>query len=171
VKMVSGKEPIETPGLEKGEISIEPLRIFRGGEQIEKLRMAADRATKRPAAFMLTIGNPAMRLARSQFSCNFFACGGYQVTDNPGFKTTADGVKAALESKAEIVVICSSDDEYSALAPEIFDLIQGKAIVVVAGNPSCMDQLKSKGLNHFISIRSDLVETITMFHKLTRLIK
>jgi methylmalonyl-CoA mutase len=131
----------------------------------------ADFAKEKPAVFMLTIGNPAMRLARSQFSCNFFGCGGYRIIDNPGFKTPEDGVRAAIESKAGIIVICSSDDEYEVLAPAINDLIGGKAIVVVAGNPPGMEQLKLKGLNYFISIRSDLTETITMFHRLTGLIK
>jgi methylmalonyl-CoA mutase len=156
---------------EKGELVIEPIIISRGAEHLEKLRMIADGAAERPAVFMLTIGNPAMRLARSQFSCNFFGCGGYRVIDNPGFKTPEEGVKAAIESKAGIIVICSSDDEYALTAPAINDLIAGKAIVVVAGNPPCMDELKQKGINYFISIRSDLVETISMFHRLTGLIK
>jgi methylmalonyl-CoA mutase len=168
-------EPVVTTGKkeaeEKGELAIEPIMIFRGAGQIENLRMKADNAQVRPAVFMLTIGNPAMRLARSQFSCNFFGCGGYRVIDNPGFRTPKEGVRAAMESKAGIIVICSSDDEYAVTAPLINDLVAGKAIVVVAGNPPCMEELKLKGINYFISIRSDLVGTITMFHRLTGLIK
>ena len=48
----------------------------------------------RPKVFMLTIGNLAMRLARSQFSSNFFACAGYQIIDNLGFQTVQEGVDA-----------------------------------------------------------------------------
>ena len=97
----------------------------RGAEEFEKLRLATEHATRRPLAFMLTIGNPAMRRARAQFSSNFFACAGYQVKDNNGFDTAAEGVKAALEAKADIIVICSSDDEYATVAPEILTLTQG----------------------------------------------
>ena len=97
----------------KDENIIEPVRLFRGSEEFEKLRMAADKASKRPVVFMLTIGNPAMRKARSQFSCNFFACGGYRVIDNNGFNTVEEGVKAAMEAHADIIVICSSDEEYA----------------------------------------------------------
>ena len=136
----------------------------RGAEEFEKLRLATEHATKRPLAFMLTIGNPAMRRARAQFSSNFFACAGYQVKDNNGFDTVAEGVKAALEEKADIIVICSSDDEYATVAPEIYALTKKQAVVVVAGTPPCMDELKAAGLEHFISVRSNVIETLQMFN-------
>ena len=52
-----------------------------------------------------------MARARAQFSCNFFACAGIRVIDNTFFKSVEEGVEAALASKAEIVVVCSSDDD------------------------------------------------------------
>ncbi|MDR3268248.1 MAG: methylmalonyl-CoA mutase small subunit, partial [Tannerella sp.] len=55
------------------------LDFSRGASEFEALRLATERSGKTPKAFMLTIGNLAMRLARSQFSCNFFACAGYRV--------------------------------------------------------------------------------------------
>jgi len=136
----------------------------RGAEEFEKLRLATEHAAHRPLAFMLTIGNPAMRRARAQFSSNFFACAGYMVKDNNGFDTGAEGVKAAMEAKADIIVICSSDDEYATVAPEISALTKKQAVVVVAGNPPCMDELKAAGLEHFISVRSDMLETLRMFN-------
>ncbi len=136
----------------------------RGAEEFEKLRLATEHAARRPLAFMLTIGNPAMRRARAQFSSNFFACAGYQVKDNNGFEIAADGVKAAMEAKADIIVICSSDDEYATVAPEILTLTEKKAVVVVAGTPPCMDDLKAAGLEHFISVRSNVIETLQMFN-------
>jgi methylmalonyl-CoA mutase len=138
----------------------------RGAEEFEKLRLATEHAARRPLAFMLTIGNPAMRRARAQFSSNFFACAGYQVKDNNGFDTAAEGVKAALEVKADIIVICSSDDEYATVAPDILTLTQREAVVVVAGTPPCMDELKAAGLEHFISVRSDMLETLQKFNSI-----
>jgi len=148
---------------------IEPVRLFRGSEDLEKIRIETDRASKRPVAFMLTIGNHAMRKARSQFSCNFFACGGYEVIDNFGFSSVEEGVKAAIASEADFVVICSSDEEYAELAPAIFEKVGGKAIVVIAGNPECADELRSKGIESFISVRSNLVETLQEFNKMVGL--
>jgi methylmalonyl-CoA mutase len=138
----------------------------RGAEEFEKLRLTTEHASHRPLAFMLTIGNPAMRRARAQFSSNFFACAGYQVRDNNGFDTAAEGVKAALEAKADIIVICSSDDEYATVAPDILTLSKRQAVVVVAGTPPCMDELKAAGLEHFISVRSNVLETLQMFNRI-----
>jgi methylmalonyl-CoA mutase len=114
----------------------EPLKAYRGAQQLEKLRAATDKyalSSKRPAAFMLTYGSLAMRRARSQFSGNFFSCAGYTIIDNNGFKTVDEGVETALKSKAEIVVICAADEDYPVIAPEIREKIGEKAIVVVAG--------------------------------------
>ena len=77
---------------------------------------------------MLTIGNLAMRQARAQFSCNFLACAGYEVIDNLGFPTVEAGVEAAMKAGADIVVICSSDDEYAEYAIPAFKALDGRAI-------------------------------------------
>ena len=116
-------------------------------KKIESTRLAADfeelrihtEETRVPTAFMLTIGNLAMRQARAQFSCNFLACAGYKVVDNLGFKTVEEGIDAALEAKADIVVLCSSDDEYAEYAIPAFKYLNGRAMFVVAGAPACMD--------------------------------
>ncbi|MPN26467.1 hypothetical protein SDC9_173892 [bioreactor metagenome] len=115
---------------------------------------------------MLTIGNLAMRLARSQFSSNFFACAGYELIDNLGFKTVEEGVNAARAKDADVVVLCSSDDEYADLAPEAYNhLKDGKEVFVVAGAPACMDDLKAIGIEHFINIRSNVLETLKAFNQ------
>jgi methylmalonyl-CoA mutase len=125
-----------------------------------------DNAVKRPVAFMLTIGNFAMRKARAQFACNFFASGGYKVLDNIGFKTIDEGLNAAQEAHTDIIVVCSSDDEYSVFAPEVFEKAGNKSIVVIAGNPPCADYLKTKGIEYFISVRSDVTATLKVFNGL-----
>ncbi|MFS6558661.1 methylmalonyl-CoA mutase small subunit, partial [Parabacteroides distasonis] len=110
------------------------------------LRLDTERSAHRPKVFMLTIGNLAMRLARSQFSGNFFGCAGYEIIDNLGFETVEAGVDAAIEKGADVVVLCSSDDEYAALAPEAFRYLAGRAEFVVAGAPACMEELKAAGI-------------------------
>lgn len=150
-----------------GETPLKRLNARSLADDFNKLRLATERSGKTPKVFMLTIGNLAMRLARSQFSSNFFACAGYQLIDNLGFKTVEEGVKAAREKDADIVVLCSSDDEYVTFAPEAFDLLKGgKEVFVVAGAPACMDDLKAHGIEHFIHVRSNILETLNMFHSL-----
>lgn len=139
------------------------LPNVRAAEQFETLRLATEKAAKRPKAFMLTIGNLAMRLARAQFSCNFFACAGYEVIDNLGFGTIEDGVAAAQKVGADIIVLCSSDDEYETLAPEAFRTIGGKQIFVVAGAPACMEELQKIGIEHFINVKTNVLEALKMY--------
>ena len=138
---------------------------YRGAMAFEQMRLHVDRSGKEPKAFMLTCGSLAMARARAQFSCNFFACAGIRVIDNTFFKSLEDGVKAALESKAEIVVVCSSDDDYAEVAPKIKEMLGDKVILVVAGAPACMEELQSKGINNFISVKSNVLETLKGYLK------
>ncbi len=146
---------------EKGENA---LNDRRAASDFEDLRLATEKSGKRPKVFMLTIGNLAMRLARSQFSSNFFACAGYEIIDNLGFETVQQGVDAALAKEADIVVICSSDDEYETLAPEAFNYLNGRAEFVVAGAPACTEALQAAGIENFIHVRSNVLETLKAFN-------
>ena len=119
---------------------------------------------KRPKAFMLTIGNLAMRQARAQYSCNFLACAGYEVVDNLGFSTVEEGIEAAMAAKADIVVLCSSDDEYAEYAVPAFKALNGRAMFIVAGAPACMDDLKAAGIENFIHVRVNVLETLKEYN-------
>ena len=149
---------------EHGQIATLPH--VRGAEQFEALRFATERSGKRPKVFMLTIGNLAMRLARAQFSSNFFACAGYEIIDNLGFDTVAEGVQAAGKAGADVLVLCSSDDEYATFAPEAYRLAKDKFLFVVAGAPACMDDLKAQGIEHFIHVRVNVLDTLRRFNEL-----
>ena len=145
------------------------LPTERMASDFEQLRLATERSANRPKVFMLTIGNLAMRLARAQFSSNFFGCAGYEIIDNIGFSTIDEGLAAAAEKNADIIVLCSSDDEYATLAPEAFQKLAGKAEFVVAGAPACTDDLKAVGIENFIHVRSNVLDTLRSFN--ARLLK
>ena len=141
------------------------LTPYRGAMAFEEMRLHVDRSGKQPKAFLLTCGNLAMARARAQFSCNFFACAGIKVIDNTFFKSIEEGVKAALESKAEIVVVCASDDDYAEAAPKVKELLGDKAILVVAGAPACMPELEAQGIKNFINVKSNVLETLKFYLK------
>ena len=142
-----------------------PSLIFdRAASEFEALRLQTETSGKRPKAFMLTIGNLAMRQARAQFSCNFLACAGYEVVDNLGFSTVEEGVEAAVAAKADIVVLCSSDDEYAEYAVPAFKALNGRAMFIVAGAPACMDELKAAGIENFIHVRVNVLETLKEYN-------
>ena len=147
-----------------GEATIPALDFSRGASEFEALRMTTEKSGKTPKVFMLTIGNLAMRLARSQFSANFFACAGYKIIDNLGFDTVEAGVEAAVKAGAEIVVLCSSDDEYAEFAPAAYKALAGRAEFVVAGAPACADDLKAQGIDQFVNVKSNVLETLKAFN-------
>ena len=140
------------------------LAMKRAATDFEALRLATEASANRPKVFMLTIGNLAMRLARAQFSTNFFGCAGYEIIDNLGFETVEAGVDAALEKGADIVVLCSSDDEYATFAPEAFKYLAGRAEFVVAGAPACAEELKAAGIEHFVHVLCNVLETLQQFN-------
>ena len=148
---------------EAGEIPA--LKTARLASDFEDLRLATENAEKQPVAFMLTIGNLAMRQARAQFSCNFLSAAGYKVIDNLGFETVEKGVDAALEAGADIVVICSSDDEYAEYAIPAFQYLNGRAMYVVAGAPACSEDLKAAGIENFINVKSNQLETLKAYNQ------
>ena len=149
----------------KPENAIATLPVARAAEEFEALRLETEAAKKQPVAFMLTIGNLAMRIARAQFSCNFFACAGYKVIDNNGFKSVAEGIKAARKAKADIIVLCSSDDEYAVYAPQAWLQLEGaKELFVVAGAPACTEDLQKLGIENFINVRVNVLETLKKFN-------
>ncbi len=151
---------------QSAEIAI--LQPSRGAAALEQLRHNTDLYTargRRPVAFMLTIGNLTMRKARAQFACNFFAIAGFEVIDNNGFDSSAAGVDAARNSGADIIVVCSSDEEYATLVPEINVLLKGE-LLVVAGNPECRKELEAMGISNFIHVRSNLIQELTRFQQI-----
>ena len=141
------------------------LTPYRGAMAFEAMRLGVDRSGKEPKAFMLTCGSLAMARARAQFSCNFFACAGIRVQDNTFFHSVEEGVAAALEAKADIVVVCASDDDYAEVAPKVKELLGGKAILVVAGAPACAAELEAQGITNFINVKSNVLETLKFYLK------
>lgn len=141
----------------------EPLQKYRGAQAFEALRFATESSGKSPKAFMLTFGNLAFCRARAQFSCNFFAVAGFEVIDNTRFSSVEEGVKAAMEANADIVVACSSDEEYAEAVPQIKEFLGKRAILVIAGDPACKEELVAKGVDNFINVKSNVLETLKQY--------
>jgi len=141
-----------------------PLNNTRLAADFENLRLATEGAAKQPVAFMLTIGSLVWRQARAQFSCNFLASAGYKVIDNLGFPTVEEGIEAAMKANADIVVLCSSDEEYAEYAIPAFKALNNRAMFVVAGAPECMEGLKKEGIENFIHVKVNQLETLKEFN-------
>ncbi|MFC1733353.1 methylmalonyl-CoA mutase family protein, partial [candidate division KSB1 bacterium] len=141
------------------------LRFYRGSESFEMLRLSTEKYHRKtgnkPKVFLLPMGNLAMRKARATFAINFFGCAGYEIIDNNQFKNAKEGVKAVLNSAADIVVICSSDEEYPSIVPSICDGIKKaneKVKVIVAGYPKeSIEILTNAGVDDFIHLKTNVL--------------
>lgn len=144
---------------------INPIGQYRASEEFEKLRLRTENSSKStPKVFLFTYGNLAMRKARASFSSNFFACAGFEIIDNAGFKTIDDGIESVKKIEPEITVLCSSDDEYPQLVPNIFEAIKNNTILVLAGFPKeQIEEYKKIGLTNFIHVKSNLLDTLSDF--------
>ena len=152
---------------------VKVLRPYRGAEAFERLRLATEQSGLRPKVFLLTYGNLAMRRARSGFATNFFGVAGYEIMDNNGFASAEEGVDAALKAQADIVVLCSSDDEYAEITETACKLLKGKVkSIVLAGFPKEMvETYKGYGIDEFIHVKTNVLDSLTAFQKLMGIMK
>lgn len=146
---------------------VKVLKPYRGAEAFEQLRLQTEHAARRPKVFLLTYGNLTMRKARSGFATNFFGVAGYEIIDNPGFATPEEGAKAALESGADVVVLCSSDDEYAELTEPVCKALKGKVkSLVLAGFPKEMvETYKGYGIDEFIHVKTNVLDCLQKFQR------
>ncbi|MEI8007138.1 MAG: methylmalonyl-CoA mutase subunit beta [Bacteroidota bacterium] len=149
---------------------IHPVRVARG---LEKLRLSTEefviKGNRRPEVFLFTFGNLAMMRARAGFATNFFGCAGFLVHDNTGFETIEAGIEAVAANQPDIVVFCSSDEEYEGLAGKAVPALKAAVknlIICVAGYPKDkLEALKNAGVDDFIHLRSNLIENLGKFSR------
>ena len=157
---------LQSAAADKSPTALIPLRPFRLSSLFEELRLQTELSKKRPRVLLFKHGNPAWMTARATFAGNFFACAGYEIVDQSPFSTVEEGVAYSKSGNFDVVVLCSSDDAYSKIAPVVQEALKEKTIVVVAGHPAdSIEELRKAGIEHFIHMKSKLLETLTTFNK------
>ena len=158
--------------LDAGDISsetIEPITAHRWTEQFEALRMRTENYKQRTKdnvkVFLANMGPIPQHKPRADFSTGFFEVGAFEVIKNDGHETTADAAKAARESGADVVVICSTDDTYPELVPPLAKELKEtmpNVTVILAGAPSkdLEPVYREAGVDDFISVRANCYEIL-----------
>ena len=151
----------------------EGLKTYRGAIAFEEIRLDTEKYAEkngRPKVYLLKLGNLAMRQARAGFITNFFGCAGYEIVEPAGFATVEEGVKAAGEAKPDLIVVCSSDEEYATLGVEAAKQCKAQfpnIPFLVAGNPTeCLDALKEAGTDDFIHVKVNILESLKKYNEL-----
>ncbi len=154
-------------------ISIEPIKEFRIAELFEELRNASENfkenTGERPKAFLATMGPIRQHKARADFSRGYFEAGGFEVIYPNGFKTNEEASVAAVGSKAQVVVICSTDDTYPEIVPGVVRGIKDKnpeCNLLLAGYPKDqVEKHKESGIDEFIFLGSDVHKILSSLLK------
>ncbi len=139
-------------------------RATQGYEQL-RLRTERHAATtgKLPRVLLAEIGDARMRSARSGFAAGFFACAGFDIVTRQ-----FAGADAIAADDVDVIVLCSSDPEYLALATELIAKLKAlgqTTPVIVAGNPDSTEQLRVAGIADFVHIRSNPLEFLTAWQQ------
>ncbi|MGD0348214.1 MAG: methylmalonyl-CoA mutase family protein [Terracidiphilus sp.] len=140
---------------------------LRGARAYEELRLRTERHAaaggKTPRVLLAEIGDVKMRAARSHFAANLFACVGFEIQTRR-FKKA--GEIAAAE--ANVIVLCSADAEYAALALELMTKLKAlnrATLVIVAGNPENAEELRAAGIADFVHLRTPPLEFLATWQE------
>ena len=139
-----------------------PFPAFRLAEPFEKIRQRTTRYAARtgryPKLLLLKRGDLKMRGARANFGRNFFGCAGFDIAESEEYAGT----------EADLILLCSSDAEYLEMARDVCP--KAAVPVLVAGNPKDqIEALQAAGVEGFIHIQSDAVQTLTEWQNRLRM--
>lgn len=161
--------------IDPGKHDIRSIRSYRGPQSFEALRKATENHETTPAVLTIPMGNKKMRKARSAFAVNFLGCAGYDIEDPIGFESVDEAIKTIKEHQPEVVVLCSSDEEYETLVPNLCKLINQldeKPIIVLAGYPEeQIETYKKAGIDLFIYSGSNVLEILKEIQQKLHIIK
>lgn len=168
---VSGLDKIIADDKNRKEFSkqttFERILPIRASEEFDAIRLLVEtsfsKTGKLPKVCLLPIGDAVMRKARASFSSNLLSCMGFEIQDHSGFASLED-VPAYLDLQLpEVIVLCSSDEEYNALVPSLSKMlgsVKKKPIFILAGYPTDkVKEFESLGVQEFIHLKRNLIET------------
>ncbi len=109
------------------------------------------------------------RIISAYFSYDFIGVSGFDVWQEKSYETAKQAAETSAKSESDVVIICSSDQDYdeSALAiVETFRAINTDKVLLLAGNPvDIIDALTEAGLDGCINLKSDVVQVISSVQK------
>ncbi len=152
--------------------SVPRLEPERAAQSFEEIRLATERYAlehgRTPVVFLLPTGNLHLRQARARFALNLFGTASFEVVENLGFESVSEGMKEAHRRKADVVVLCSADEEYAEAVHEALGCVGtgGYApTLVVAGRPEATGVDPSAGVR-FIYQGMDVIKELKQYQEL-----
>lgn len=153
---------------------VNQLNIHRGAQPYESLRKNSqgykNSTGEFPTVFVANFGQVAAYKPRTDFVTDFFEVGGFKVLQNKGFASIDEIIDSYKKSESTIVVICSTDDQYTEVVPSLtkqIKTINPHAKVLLAGKPSIedMNSYKEVGIDDFIHMNVNNFEMLENLQK------
>ncbi len=133
-------------------------------KSFDEMRKKTIKSSIVPKVMLVCFGNLAMRKARASFSSEFFGTAGFEILGEFFYEDINNAAKEASSGEADIVVICSSDDEYGKDGlsfAKLFNNLSPNKKLIVAGYPSeSIDHLAAAGVDSFIHMKTNVIEFI-----------
>ncbi|MGE5702175.1 MAG: methylmalonyl-CoA mutase family protein [Clostridia bacterium] len=140
---------------------IQAIHAYRGAEPFEALRANAARYKEQhgaaPQVFLAKIGPVAQHKARADFASGFVEAGGFAVAPSQAFAEheVEAAVQAAAASEACLTVICSSDEAYGSIVPQLaakLKQVKPEMTIWNAGKPlvEAEEAFRQAGVDDFI---------------------
>jgi len=152
-------------GFLRGSSDIESLPSLRVTRTIEEIRLRTERYARdqegAPTVLLVPLGPAGPRSARATFARNFLGVAGLHVEEPLRFETVREAAQEARQIDAEVVVLCSADEEYPTLTRSLqrhLDEEGHSPFVIVAGSPDVVEEAAPVDL--FIHQESPLRKTL-----------
>lgn len=150
------------------------IKITRFAYQFELLRQNAlkfeEQTGALPQILMLNFGELNEWKPRNDFALDFLQVAGFDCLQSPVFNSYEDAMNFFIDQDCpNTIAICSSDAKYELLLPELSFLIKKykpMCNIILAGYPEGkIEEYKSYGIDHFVHLKANIVETLTAIQK------
>ena len=166
-------ETVDKELLSKGGAdTLKVLTPRRASLEIEAMRRVTEQLVAdtnvRPIVQLASYGNLNMRKARAAFAYDFIGVSGFDVHQEKSFASAVVAATESAKSTAQVVVICSSDEDYDKTALDFiktFRAINTDKVLLLAGAPKNIDELTDAGLDGVVNMRSDVLITLSAIQK------
>ena len=154
--------------------TVKPIQPHSWTEKYEALRKCTKNfkrdTGKNITIFLANMGPIPQHKARADFVTSFMQVAEFDVELNNGFPTVDTAVAAAVSSKRDIAIVCSTDATYPELAPAICRGIKSlrpamKVMLAGAPSPELKELCDAAGFDDYISVRSNCYETLHRLQK------
>ena len=133
----------------------ELCRAVRGIARRERCLASAIHGS-RPSVYLVNLGTETHHTARATFAKNFFEAGGFDVLSSDGCCDADAAAGAYAKSGSRIAVICSSDQLYQDMVPQVAPKLKaaGARTVILAGSPGKNEPAwREAGVDRFIFVK------------------